>query len=136
METTDWVTLGVGIFASTIALTALSWNIIRERPKIRLKVLLWGDPKIAVSMQVIVFNTGKYGVSIYGVGYTTYSNDEISFYPIHYNLPKTIRPGEQDTFMEDFDVLEKFHLDTRIKYAWIQDGTDRRYRCKIPIYWK
>ncbi len=38
MGVSDWITLGIGSYAAIVATTALIWNILRERRKVKVKV--------------------------------------------------------------------------------------------------
>ncbi len=138
VTTSDWITLGVGIFASAVAIAALVWNIIRERHNITVRVRyaygsgsLGGGEMVAIE----IINNGHRPIHIQEIGFWLSDGS------------KLINPGGQHdlVWLKDGDgtswyipkqeVVEmvkgaKEH-GLRVVAAYVRDSTSRYCKGKI-----
>ena len=137
MDTANWINLGIGIFASVIAVIALIWNIIRDKPKIKLRVELSGFPGMTdIDIETIVMNIGKSRIHIYEVGFILSIDQYKGYGSGYFGLPKVLNPGEQWSFNKSVNELIVNTPEARVDYVLVRDGTDRQYKRKVPNYYE
>jgi hypothetical protein len=134
----DWIVLGVGIYAGVTATATLVWNILRERHNIVVRVkyaygvgFIGGEEMIAIE----VVNNGRRPINIQEVGF------------IASDGRKLINPKRQHNlgWLKDRDgvsvyiprqeiqdmVKEAREHNISVKAAYVRDSTSRYYKGKI-----
>lgn len=133
MKFIDWMNLSLGIFASLIALSALIWNILSDRPKIKVKAF-FNINSPSLDLNITAINVGKNPAHIHYVGFTTQDDVDLINWDQSENMPVELAPGNQHTFR--IYVRNYVRNDAIVDYAFVRDGTDRYYRKKVDRYWE
>lgn len=77
METGSWIALGVGGYAAIVATAALIWNILRERRKVKIKVMYAmgvGSLEGSEMISIEVINKGPHDIKIEEYGFLCSDN--------------------------------------------------------------
>ena len=72
METGSWIALGVGGYAAIVATAALIWNILRERRKVKIKVMYAmgvGSLEGSEMISIEVINKGPHDIRVEEYGF-------------------------------------------------------------------
>ena len=138
METSDWITLGVGSYAAVVATSALVWNIIRERRNVTIKVRYAygiGYLKDSEMVAIEVINNGRHPINIQEVGFWLSDGRKLINPSSQHNLG-WLKDGDGTSCyipkQEIDDMVKGAKNDgLRIVAAYIRDSTSRYYRGKI-----
>ncbi|MFC1965335.1 hypothetical protein ACFLWI_00055 [Chloroflexota bacterium] len=134
----------IGIYGAIVSTGLLIWNILRDRPKVSLKInpiyALDHDGIICKEVEVIVINKSREPIRIEEVGFTMFASfpisfmDRFTFSPSYFDLPEilVIKGRDKQVFKISAKVLEQHASGTAIEYYWVKDATDKLYQKKIP----
>ena len=140
MSITDFV----AIYAGLVATGALIWNIIRDKPRVIVKV----GPELrgsedSYNFPVHVINKTQRPVNIRAIGLVLSDGPNYNFDPASHNLP-ILLPGDDryTTWLEIKQLkeirgkLSGFSKRGIIKFIFVEDATGKAYKGRIPWYAK
>ncbi len=138
MTTSDWIVLGVGIYAGATATVALVWNILRERHNVIVKVrYAMGVGAFSGSEMVVVeiINNGNRPINIQELGFWTSDGNKLINHRRQQDLG-WLKDGDGTSSyiprqeIEEMVQQAKEH-GVRITSAYVRDSTSRYYKGKI-----
>lgn len=133
MNTEIVISLVIGSVGAVTGVTALIWNIINSRPKLKLESswIIQEDNGIEVHTLKIINYRDK-PINIQSYGYMSKKGDK---YPY---MPKSVTeiPGK-DTAIIDWtldELMDDFDIETRRKFnrLYVEDGVGNFYTKRIP----
>jgi len=138
MTPSDWITLGVGIYAGITATIAIVWNILRERHNVTIKVryaygvgYLSGSQMLAID----IINNGLRPINIQEIGFLLPDKTKLINPTAQMNLG-WLKDGDGTTFYIQKQEIEEMvkgvkEHGERIIAAYVRDSTSRYYKGKI-----
>ena len=138
MITSDWIVLGVGIYAGAAATTALVWNILRERHNIIVRVryaygtgYFSGGEMVAIE----VINNGRRPINIQEVGFVLSDGRKMINPRSQHNLG-WLKDGDGTSHYIPKQEIEEMVKGAKehslsIIAAYVRDSTSRYYKGKI-----
>ena len=138
MTTSDWITLGIGSYAATVATAVLIWNILRERRKVTVRVryaygfgFLNGKESIAIE----VINKGLRKINIQEFGFLCSNGTRLIDLSAKHNLE--VESGDSKSYyiamqeIKDMVREAKEKSGLRITGAYVRDATGIYYKAGI-----
>jgi hypothetical protein len=147
MENPYLVSLIIAGYAAIVATGTLIWNILKERRKIRLKFDGYGEFESETDageliteykVEIMIINDSYKPITIkrLGISYGYYLD---SYYQLNDVLGKRLKvkqdlsPGDSQIWA--IPMKELVGKDGKpAKYVYVEDGTFKRYKTKIPKY--
>ncbi len=132
MTTSDWIVLGVGVYASLVATTALIWNIVREKRKLVVRIgALWEDMEM---FDVTITNKSQRGININNVGFILSGGVRYNLVIHELKIPKQITGEDSCTIYVKIAQVKGVlkALNQRIRLFCVEDGTGKLYKTRIP----
>jgi hypothetical protein len=138
----------IGGYAAIVATTALVWNILKERSKIRLKVIDFGEfesetdtgeLKTEEKLRLSIINASYKPVTIKKVGFH-YGSDNEDWYELddpvckRLNLRKGLSAGDSQIWAIPMEYIKERAKSEAVEYIFVEDGRYKRYKMRIPKY--
>lgn len=127
------------IYAAIIATSALVWNILRERRKVKVKLefnFLATDPSgetgEMVQVGFTVINDSRYPTYVERVGFVFSDGFEYGYHHSTFKVDRCVGPAMSTTVWVDTESIKSNSEGRIVKFGFVQDATLKTYKKTMP----
>jgi hypothetical protein len=132
----------LGIYGAIVSTSLLVWNIVKDRPKVQLKIRpVWSLSENGIfckEVEYIVINKGRDPIRVEEIGFDVFCSEplffeSISFHPSHFDIPeKFVLEGRSKRVVRiGIEELRNQADGMSVEYYWVKDATDSIYRKRV-----